>query len=599
MARIRAPELVGRGWVGAPGDTTLAGLRGRFVLLDFWTFCCINCLHVLDELRPVEHRWRDELTVVGVHSPKFRHEAEPGAVHDAVARYGVAHPVLDDADLATWQAYAAKAWPTLVLVDPEGFIVARYAGEGHAHALDTLLGELVPRARAAGTLTQDGALPAPPTPNRDGLRFPSSLLRLTECRLLVADTAHHQLALMDGDGEQVLAWVGSGERGLRDGPPLTSQLNEPQGMCLLPDDIAAAVGYDVVVADTVNHALRGLRLADLSLRTIAGSGRPWTALDADNLSSPWDVAWWRDEVWVAMAGIHQLATFDPSTGRTQAVAGTRTEGLRDGPLLDAWFAQPSGLAPDGDRLWLVDAETSALRWVEDGHVLTAVGTGLFDFGFRDGDAASARLQHPLGVTALGDGTVVVADTYNGAVRRFDPGTGRLTTLATGLAEPSQLLVSDDGLLVVESAAHRLVTVGLASRAQATDEAETTQRPATAVPPGQVTLAVVFTPPVGQALDERYGPPTRLTVSATPAALLREGDGTSRDLSRHLLLDPQVGGGVLHITAAAASCATDDTEGAACHLHQQDWGIPVVFDDDAAPDVLTLALGAVSEAEPLG
>jgi hypothetical protein len=301
---------------------------------------------------------------------------------------------------------------------------------------------------------------------------------------------------------------------------------------------------------------------------------------------------------VGRHGRHPPATsFDPRTGHTQAVAGTRTEGLGDGPLLDAWFAQPSGLAPDGDRLWLVDAETSALRWVEDGHVHTAVGTGLFDFGFRDGDPSSARLQHPLGVLALADGAVAVADTHNGAVRRFDPGTGRLTTLAAGLSEPTQLLVSDNGLLVVESAAHRLLTLGLGSRARATDEAETAQRPATAVPPGPVTLVVAFTPPAGQALDDRYGPPTWLTVSATPAALLREGDGTSRDLSRPLVLDPAVGGGVLHIAAAAAACATGDAEGAACHLHQQDWGIPVVLDDEA-PDVLRLSLGTATESEPL-
>jgi thiol-disulfide isomerase/thioredoxin len=133
-----------------PGDT-LASLRGRFVLLDFWTFCCVNCLHVLDELRGLEERWADVLTVVGVHSPKFPHEAEPGAVEAAAARYGVTHPVVDDADMTTWQAYATRAWPTLVLIDPEGFIAARYAGEGHAHAIDALLRDLVPLWRVVAS----------------------------------------------------------------------------------------------------------------------------------------------------------------------------------------------------------------------------------------------------------------------------------------------------------------------------------------------------------------------------------------------------------------------------------------------------------------
>src|SRR3712207_2975966 len=114
MARVRAPELTGRGgWVGTGGrPLRLADLRGRVVVLDFWTFCCVNCLHVLDELRPLEAAWGDDVVVVGVHSPKFAHEADHDAVIAAVERYEVQHPVLDDPDLATWQAYAVKAWPT-------------------------------------------------------------------------------------------------------------------------------------------------------------------------------------------------------------------------------------------------------------------------------------------------------------------------------------------------------------------------------------------------------------------------------------------------------------------------------------------------------
>ena len=87
---------------------------------------------------------------------------------------------------------------------------------------------------------------------------------------------------------------------------------------------------------------------------------------------------------------------------------------------------------------------------------TAVGQGLFDFGHVDGPADQALLQHPLGVCALADGSVLVADTYNGAVRRYDPATDEVTTVATDLAEPSDLVLTADGeVLVVESAAHRI------------------------------------------------------------------------------------------------------------------------------------------------
>ncbi|HTE74283.1 MAG TPA: alkyl hydroperoxide reductase, partial [Actinomycetes bacterium] len=224
-------------------------------------------------------------------------------------------------------------------------------------------------------------------------------------------------------------------------------------------------------------------------------------------------------------------------------------------------------------------------------VLTDVGTGLFDFGHVDGPAADALLQHPLGVTALPDGSVAVSDTYNGAVRRYDPSTGEVTTLLAGLAEPSAALVAGEHLIVVESAAHRLTRLRLPAAALVVDgTARRTSRPVTEVGPGDVDLEVVFTPPPGQKLDERYGPATRLLVSATPPDLLKEGDGTGTDLVRRITLDGQVGDGVLHVAARAASC-DEPGEGVdfpACHVHQQDWGVPLRV-VDGAPSSLTLHL----------
>ena len=569
--RVRAPELAGRGWLNTAGPVRLRDLRGRFVLLDFWTFCCINCLHVLDELRPVEEKYPDELVVVGVHSPKFVHEADPDALAAAVERYEVHHPVLDDPDLTTWQAYAARAWPTLVLVDPEGYVVAHYAGEGHAHAIDALLAELVAEHRDRGTLQPGDSPYVAPEPGDTDLRFPAKAVALPDGHLLVADAGHH--GLVELDRGTVVRRIGDGERGLVDGT--TPRFSEPNGLCLLPPDLAAEVGYDVVVADTVNHALRGVVLATGETRTLAGDGTQWMQGDGTGrLSSPWDVAWWQDRVWVAMAGIHQLWTFDPRTGAVAVAAGTTNEGLVDGPLADAWFAQPSGLVPDGDRLWLADAETSALRCVADGAVTTVLGHGLFDFGFRDGDRETARLQHPLGVALLADGGVAVTDTYNGAVRRYDPATGLLSTLASGLEEPSGAVAADGRLYVVESAAHAVTEVDLATAAGTHEEfAAATRRPATDVA-DDLVLDVTFTPPPGQKVDERFGPATQLLVSATPAALIRAGDGRSTDLRRTLTLDPTVGEGVLHVAARAASCDADGGEGAACRMHQQDWGVPV-------------------------
>ncbi|MFH8787284.1 NHL domain-containing thioredoxin family protein [Streptomyces roseoverticillatus] len=574
--RVRAPELIGKGgWLNTGNvDLSLADLRGRIVILDFWTFCCVNCLHVLDELRELEEKHRDTVVIIGVHSPKFVHEAEHQAVVDAVERYGVEHPVLDDPELATWKQYAVRAWPTLVVIDPEGYVVAQHSGEGHAHALEALVAELEAEHGAKGTLRRGDGPYVAPEPEATDLRFPGKAVVLPGGGFLVSDSTRHQLVEMADDGETVVRRIGSGERGFGAG-----SFNEPQGLALLPDG-------KVVVADTVNHALRAYDPETGVVTTIAGTGRQWMqgqptsgpALEV-SLSSPWDVAWFDERLWIAMAGVHQLWTYDPESGTVEAAAGTTNEGIVDGPLREAWFAQPSGLAAsaDGERLWVADSEGSAVRWVDrDGFVHTAVGKGLFDFGHRDGDAVQALLQHPLGVTALPDGSVAIADTYNHALRRYDPASGEVTTLATDLREPSDAVLVGDDVVVVESARHRLTRLRLPESAVRVEAvAHQTQRAATDVAPGRLRVDVVFSAPAGQKLDTRYGPSTRLIVSSTPPELLAEGAGTGTDLGRDLVLAEGVTEGILHVSAMAASCDDDPAnEYPACHMHQNDWGVPV-------------------------
>lgn len=616
--RVRAPALRGRGWLNTGGaDVTLASLRGKILLLDFWTFCCVNCLHVLDELRPLEDKYADVLVVIGVHSPKFAHERDPEALRAAVERYGVRHPVLDDPDLTTWNQYAVRAWPTLAVVDPEGYLVATMAGEGHAEGLGRLLAQLVTEHESKGTLRRGEGPYLPPKPEDTALRFPSKAL-VTPGGILVADTARHSLVELASDGETLLRRIGSGSRGRADGGPGSAQFNEPQGMCPLPTHVAEHVGYDVVVADTANHLLRGLRLDTGEVTTVCGTGRQWRStvdfrphdVRAADLSSPWDVAWYHPtghatsvgtptgpeeatpraappmgpgnaspdagRVIVAMAGIHQLWWFDPLAQTTGVYAGTTVEGLRDGPLREVFLAQPSGLAvtPDGTRLWFVDAETSALRYVESGIVYTAVGTGLFDFGHRDGPGDRTLMQHPLGLVVLPDGSVAVADTYNGAIRRYDPATREMTTLASGLAEPSDLVLVDGEPVVVESAAHRLARPELSGPGKHVGgQRHHVERPPSEVNHGELTLEVVFTPPPGQKLDWTFGSPVRLEITANPPDLILDGAGTGDDLIRRLVIADGVPDGVLEVVAQVATC-DQDTDHGACHLVRQDWGVPL-------------------------
>jgi thiol-disulfide isomerase/thioredoxin len=603
-ARVRAPQLVGRGWLNTGGKAIdLADLRGKITLLDFWTFCCINCLHVLDELRPLEAEFADVLVTVGVHSPKFVHEADPDALAAAVERYEVHHPVLDDPELTTWQAYAVKAWPTLVLVDPEGYVVHVAAGEGHVEALRQVITELIAEHEAKGTLHRGDGPYVPPSPTGTELRFPAKAVLTPAGTLLVADSAHHGIVELAADGETVIRRIGTGERGRADGEKPT--FSEPAGIALLPAEIAQRVGYHAVVADTVNHLLRGVNLDTGEVTTVAGTGEQWRdgrtdgpALQID-LTSPWDVAWWEpaNGVAIALAGNHTLGLFDPVSGTVRRLAGTTVEGLNDGPASEAFFAQTSGLAADGDRLWLVDSETSALRWLDaDESVHTAIGKGLFDFGHRDGKADQALLQHPLGVTVLPDGSVVIADTYNGALRRYDPQTDEVSTLAGGVAEPSDAVLVDGELVVVASAAHRLerpVAPGVAAKLVA-GEAHQVRRPPSEIAPGDLELAVIFSPPTGQKLDERYGPSTRLEITSSPPELLLEGAGVGTDLTRTLRIADGFTEGVLHVVAQAASCTDDPAiEHPVCRLTRQDWGVPLRITADGATR-LPLLMGGLDE-----
>src|SRR5262245_31120852 len=224
VARVRAPELRGRGWLNTGGKPlTIKDLRGKIVLLDFWTFCCINCLHVLDELRPLEHKYGDVLVVIGVHSPKFAHERDPDALAAAVERYGVAHPVLDDPELITWDQYAARAWPTLSVVDPEGYVVATMAGEGHAAGLVRLIDELIAKHDANGTLHRGDGPYVPPAEPMTALRFPGKAVVVPDGTLLVSDSARHRVVRMAADAETVLETFGTGERGHIDGPAATAR----------------------------------------------------------------------------------------------------------------------------------------------------------------------------------------------------------------------------------------------------------------------------------------------------------------------------------------------------------------------------------------
>jgi thiol-disulfide isomerase/thioredoxin len=426
-----APEFpAGLEWLNTAEPITLASLRGKIVLLDFWTYGCINCMHVIPDLKKLEARYANQLVVVGVHSAKFAGEKSTASIRQAILRYDLEHPVLNDGDFEAWQSYGVRGWPTAALIDPDGNLARVRVGEGVFAAFDPVIGAMVSQFRALKRLDEKPvkfALEKDAIP-KSLLSFPGKILAdEAGDRLFISDTNHHRILVASLDGT-VREVIGSGAIGARDGAFADAQFKSPQGL--------AVDGKILYVCDTGNHTIRRLDLEKRSVETFAGTGRQAQDLNVPgigtkvDLSSPWDALVQDGKLYVAMAGTHQLWSIDLATRAAAPFAGSGAEGRRDGVLLQSELAQPSGLATDGRSLFFADSEASAIRAAAldgsgDAGVTTAgvttllgLGKGLFDFGDIDGVGETVRLQHPLGV-AYRDGLLYVADTYNHKIKRVD------------------------------------------------------------------------------------------------------------------------------------------------------------------------------------
>src|SRR3989339_1770933 len=377
---IPAPELSGgAAWLNVSRPLTIADLKGKVVLLDFWTYCCINCMHIIPDLKKLETKYSKELAVIGVHSAKFQNEREAENIRQAILRYEIAHPVINDSNLAIWQAYGARAWPTLVLIDPEGNIVGSDTGEGHYEILDKLIGKLVSDFRSKNLISEK-PIPLSLEKYKLGpsfLSFPGKVLAdEASNRLFIADSNHNRIVIANLEGE-VLDIAGNGEIGRGDGDFKDASFHHPQGMALQGDNL--------YVADTENHLIRKLDLKSKTVKTIAGTGKQaaFMASGGVGISSPlnytWDLAYLDGQLYIAMAGAHQIWGMDLETTVFQPFAGSGREGRIDGPLDSCSLAQPSGISAFDSMIYFADSEVSAIRYVDmkENRVKTVIGQDLF------------------------------------------------------------------------------------------------------------------------------------------------------------------------------------------------------------------------------
>ena len=469
-------------WLNTDHPLSLEGdLKGQVVVLDFWTYCCINCIHNLATLEKVEEHYRDEtVTIIGVHSNKFTNEGEAAHIREAILRYGIRHPVIVDQHGALWNAYDVRAWPTLVFIDAQGQIVGSLSGENPPQRLISIIDQILAEGRAQGVLAK-GPLRLKrmkmPESTVGGLAFPGKIVAGPDGRLFIADSNHNRIVVVRPDGPEstdaaVVQIIGSGQAGSRDGARDVAQFDNPQG-------IALDAAYDVLyVADTDNHLIRRVDLASGEVTTILGTGaqvydaRGGGKGTAQGLNSPWDLALDGDTLYIAMAGEHQIWRMDLKSSVARAWLGSSGEGIIDGGGERAELAQPSGLSIMGGDLYFMDSETSSLRRasLDGGKVETLIGKGLFVYGDVDGDFDQARLQHPLGVTNDGK-EIYIADTYNHKIKVADPVVRRIETLAgtgeSGAGEPGGVLqLNEPGglawtagrLFVADTTNHRIVVL---------------------------------------------------------------------------------------------------------------------------------------------
>ena len=545
------------GWFNVDKPLTVASLKGKVVLLDFWTLGCINCQHIIPDLQKLEAEFGDALTVIGVHSGKYATEHDDDSIREAIKRYGLHHAVVNDPDFVFWQAYSANAWPTVILIDPAGNLVGGHAGEGVYPLFQPIVASLVKEFDAKGRVSRTPVpLKLDSRAAATVLSYPGKVLADADGkRLFIADSGHNRVLVASLDGRLSEAY-GSGKEGFADGSPTEAAFLQPQGLALSAD------GKTLFVADTRNHAVRAIDLASGATTTIAGTGKQLTQLpkgDAKGvqtaLSSPWDLVAVGQTLYISMAGVHQLWALDLASNAISVFAGTSREGVSDGARRTiATLAQPSGITTDGRSLFWVDPEGSAVRRLEIGgeaNVTTLVGTGLFDYGDEDGAGLKAKLQHPQGVTVAG-GKLYISDTYNHKVKILDLASGKTSTLAGGdrgrndgagtaarFDEPGGLSVAAGKLYVADTnnqvvrvvdpgsgQVSTLVLSNLSVAASATGPGRRTQvaLPAVAVAPGQTELTVTFSSPAGYHLNSQA--PGRITLLAADSSTAALGQTTA-------------------------------------------------------------------------
>jgi sugar lactone lactonase YvrE/thiol-disulfide isomerase/thioredoxin len=606
-----APEFPGGlTWFNVSRPLTLSELKGKVVLLDFWTLGCINCQHIIPDLDKLEHDFGANLVIIGVHSGKYSEEHDDASIREAIKRYGLDHPVVNDPDFAVWNSFGANAWPTLVLIDPAGNLVGGHSGEGVYPLFQPIVGSLV---KEFGAKNELNTTPIPlaleaATVTSTVLSYPGKVLADAKSqRLYIADSDHNRILVSDLNG-RLIRTIGDGKAGYADGAATEAEFRQPQGLALSTD------GATLFVADTRNHAVRAVALASGAVTTIAGTGQQLTTMPVNGakatetaLSSPWDLVEVGKTLFITMAGIHQVWAMDPDNDTIAVFAGTSREGIDDGDrLTQATLAQPSGITTDGTNLYWVDPESSSVRTAPvdgKGDVETLTGTGLFDYGDKDAQGKSAKLQHPQGITISGN-TLYISDTYNHKVKALDLVSHNVTTVAgdgergwtdgTGVDakfdEPGGLGAANGNVYVADTNNHLVRVVDPATKVVSTLTLSNiaVANPPTAGAPLQAALAAQTVSPTAATLRINVAAPggyhlnsqapSSIKLTSSNPAVIEPGEATvnwsSDGASVSLPVPVALHEGSATLTGLASVYYCREGEEALCFIRQVEITAPI-------------------------
>lgn len=411
-------------WFNLSKKITANDLAGRIILLDFWTYGCINCIHTIADIKHLETKYADKLTVIGIHSGKFLNERKNNGLESAIKKLEINHIVINDFDYKIWNTFGVNAWPTLVLIAPNGIIFSAYSGEGHIGHLTQDIDFLLQQYHNINVTS----LPyTTETSSTSSLAFPSKISfekqvkyqGTTQDIIFVSDTGNNRILALN-DKAEVIFQIGSGKSGNKIGDFKETEFSFPEGTIYQNGKL--------YIADTKNHQIKVADLKKQQVSTILGVGnRAINYYLKDNrnpdkiaLTSPYDIAFFpnKDSIIIANAGTHQLVKHNLNNNSTEIFAGSGKENIDDGIFPFNSLAQPTGLHVFKDELYFIDSETSSLRKIDaNGKITTLIGRGLFKFGYVDGKYGNALMQHPLGLSDDGN-NILIADSYNDAIRKF-------------------------------------------------------------------------------------------------------------------------------------------------------------------------------------